>query len=58
MEVEKEFPYDTVTYKWGEIKQCLGEFNMKIPAHLTSKNEDDAILFVIYPGRMRQVNGH
>lgn len=56
MEVEKESPYDTVTYKWGEIKECLRDFNMKIPPHLVSKDEDDSVLFIIYPGRMKQVN--
>lgn len=50
--------YETITYKWSSIKDCLSDLDVKIPAHLASKNENDTILFVIYPGRMKQVNNN
>lgn len=55
MDANKAFPCETITYQWGDIKESIEGLEVKIPDHLASKNEDENILFLIYPGRMRQV---
>lgn len=51
----KQTPYETISYKWRDIKECVENLEVEVPAHLTSKDDNDQILFVIYPGRMKQV---
>ena len=54
--MENKFKYGTSLYRWGDIKKCVNSLNVKLPSSLESKCEDNPILFVVYPGRAKQVN--
>ena len=56
--MENKFKYGTSLYRWGDIKECVDSLNVKLPSHLESKDENDPILFVVYPGKAKQVNVH
>ena len=53
--MEPPITYNTTTYKWGDIKECVDDLGIQIPAHLASKDEDDEVMFVVLPGRAKQV---
>ena len=53
--MESQLKYNTSVYMWGDIKECIESLGVKIPAHLESKDDDDPIQFVVYPGRSKEV---
>ena len=53
--MDSPITYNTTTYKWGDVKECVEGMGLEIPAYLASKDEDEELMFVVLSGRARQV---